>query len=98
MRGGRRLLLLRSRVAQAGGIGAVLALGLVNGGHHLLRLGDTPEGEVGVGRTGGVEVALADLEAPVEDGLVGVHVLHPVEPRLLDLPGDDAAAYLEALV
>ena len=70
----------------------VLALSLVDGAHDLLRLRNAAEREVRVGRPGRVEVHGPDLEDPVEHALLGVHVLHALEPGLLRLARDDARA------
>jgi hypothetical protein len=76
----------------------VLALGLVHGCHHLLRLSDPDELEVGVRGPGGVEVDRPDLEDALQHTLVGVHVLHSLETGLLNVAGHDSLADVQAMV
>jgi hypothetical protein len=64
----------------------------------LLGLRDAGEDEVRfVGASRG-ELDVADLHDPLVDTLVVVHVLHPLQPRLLDLPRDDPDLDVEAAV
>ena len=80
------------------GAGAVQAPGLVDLLDHLLGVGDAVEAEAVVARAGGVEVDVADLDRALEQGLVVVDVLDPLQARLLDLAGDDPALYVQAAV
>ena len=66
--------------------------------HHLLGLGHAREDEVRLVGAGGGELDVADLHDPLVDALAVVHVLHPLQPRLLDLPGDDPDLDVEPAV
>lgn len=70
---------------------AVLALRAIDGRDDLVGLVDAVEAEVRVGGARGVEVDGADPQDAVDDALLGVDVLHPLDARLLHLARDDAA-------
>src|SRR6476619_2637459 len=69
---------------------------LINLVHDVARIGDPDEDEVVVIGCGGVEIDVADLHDPLVDRLAVVDVLHPLQPRLLDLARDDATLDVEA--
>ena len=60
------------------------------------RIRDAEEDEVVVVAGRGVEVDVAHLEQPLQGRLVVVHVLDPLQARLLDVARDDAPLDVEA--
>ena len=94
----RRRLLAQRRgglVAQAGGSRRGVR-GAVHPFHHLVGIRDAGEDEVVVVARGGVEVHVAHLQHALNQRLVVVHVLHPLQPGLLDLAGDDPSLDVQA--
>ena len=73
------------------------ALRAVDGPHDLRRDRDADEAELGVVGARGVEVDRPDPQDPLEERLVGVDVLHPLDARLLRLLGEHPAADVQPL-
>jgi primosomal protein N' (replication factor Y) len=71
---------------------------LIDAVHDVLRIGNPLKHEVVVVASSRVEVNIADLHHSLVHRLLVVDVLHPLQPRLLHLAGDDAAADVEAAV
>src|SRR5437763_13303516 len=71
---------------------------LVDRRDHIRGILHAYELEVGVVSACRVEVDGPDLEQALEGRLAGVHVLHPVDPRLLNVARDDPVLDVQALV